>query len=85
MLTVTLNQDQERFATEAVAKGRFSTVSDVIQAGVDLLRQAETEVATFVASLEEARAEAERDGFASADELHRDMTKMLDEMGRPRG
>ncbi len=81
---VTLSPDQERFALEAVAEGRFRHISEVMQAGLDLLRQAKAEAEAFVASLEEARAEAEREGFVSAEDVHREMVAMLDEMGRSR-
>ncbi len=81
---VTLSPDQERFALEAVAEGRFRDMSAVVHAALDLLRQAEAEAEAFVASLEEARAEAEREGFVSAEDVHREMVAMLDEMGRSR-
>ena len=63
---ITLPPDLERFAAEAVATGRYRDMSEVVQAGLALLRQTEAEVADFVASLDEARAEGERDGFLSA-------------------
>jgi putative addiction module CopG family antidote len=66
---VTLPPELERFATEAVAAGRYRDVSEVVQAGLSLLRRAETEVAEFVASLEEARAEGQRDGFLTAEQV----------------
>jgi putative addiction module CopG family antidote len=69
MDNVTLPPELERFATEAVAAGRYRDVSDVVAAGVSLLQQAEAEVAAFVRSLEAARAEAERDGWHSLDEV----------------
>jgi putative addiction module CopG family antidote len=62
---ITLPPDLEQYAAEAVAAGRFRDMSEVVQAGLVLLRQSETELAEFVASLEEARAEGERDGFLS--------------------
>lgn len=63
---ITLTPDLERFATEAVAAGRYRDMSEVVRAGLSLLKQAEAEVAEFVASLEAARDEGERDGFLSA-------------------
>jgi predicted nucleic acid-binding protein len=48
-----------------------------------LLALADTaELAEFVASLGAARAEGERDGFLSAEDVHQQMTAMLDEMAR---
>ena len=77
---VSLPPDLERFATEAVAAGRYRDVADVVAAGVRLLQQADAEVAAFVRSLDEAQAEGERDGFLTAEQIHREMSAMLDEM-----
>jgi putative addiction module CopG family antidote len=68
---VTLPPELERFATEAVAAGRYRDVSEVVQTGLSLLQRAETEVAEFVASLEEARAEGQRDGFLTAEQVEK--------------
>jgi antitoxin ParD1/3/4 len=68
---VTLTPELERFAAEAIATGRYRDVSEVVRAGLSLLKEAEAEVADFVASLDEAQAEGERDGFLSADEVER--------------
>ncbi len=79
---MTLPPELERFATEAVAAGRYRDMSAVVEAGLALVRQTEAQVADFVASLEDAKAEGERDGLESAEEVHREMTFMLDEMAR---
>ena len=71
MNDVTLTPELERFAAEAIATGRYRDVSEVVRAGLGLLKEAEAEVADFVASLDEAQAEGERDGFLSADEVER--------------
>ncbi len=63
---ITLTPELERFAAEAVVAGRYRDMSEVVRAGLSLLKQAEAEVAEFVASLEAARDEGERDGFLSA-------------------
>ena len=62
MTTVTLTPEQDRFATEAVAQGRFRDVNEVVKASLDLLRDAETERVAFLASLKEAEAESEQHG-----------------------
>ena len=64
-----LPPELERFATEAVAAGRYRDLSDVLAAGVKLLQQAEAEVAAFVDSLDAARAEADREGWHTLDEV----------------
>jgi putative addiction module CopG family antidote len=66
---VTLPPELERFASEAVAAGRYRDLSDALAAGLKLLRQAEAEVVAFVASLEAARKESDRDGWCSLDEV----------------
>ena len=57
-----LPPDLEHYASEAVAKGRFREVADVLVAGVALLKEADAELVTFVQTLDDARSEAERDG-----------------------
>jgi len=52
---ITLPPDLERFATEAVAAGRYRNLDDVLAAGVGLLR----------------RQEAARDGYVTGDGLLR--------------
>jgi putative addiction module CopG family antidote len=69
MNDVTLPPELERFAEEAVAAGRYRDVSEVIAAGVSLLRRAEAERAAFIRSLEEAQAEAEREGWHALDDV----------------
>jgi len=81
---VFLPPELEQFAAEAVAAGRYRDVSEVVAAGVGLLRRAEAEVAEFVRSLEDAQAEAEREGCRGADDVHREMAAMLDEMAHAR-
>ena len=69
MADVTLPPDLERFATEAVAAGRYRDVSDVIAAGVSLLRRQEQARADLLASVLAAEEEAEREGCVSGDEM----------------
>ena len=66
---VTLPPDLQQFADEAVASGRYRDASDVVRAGLALLRDSEAELADFVRSLEEARLEGERDGFLTVEEV----------------
>jgi antitoxin ParD1/3/4 len=82
MDTVTLPPELERFAAEAVATGRFRDLSEVIAAGLSLLRRQEHARAEFNASLEAAEAEGERDGFFTIDEIHAEMQGIIDEARR---
>jgi putative addiction module CopG family antidote len=66
---VTLPPELERFAEEAVAAGRFRDVSAVVAAGVNLLQRQEQARADFVASLEAAEVEVEREGCVTGDEM----------------
>lgn len=82
---MTLTPELERFATEAVAAGRYRDLAEVVQAGVSLLQRSEAEVTAFVTSLDEAQAEGERDGFFAIEDVHREMTEMLGELAHTRG
>jgi putative addiction module CopG family antidote len=82
MDNVTLPPELERFAAEAVAAGRYRDVAAVVVAGVSLLQRAEAARAEFNASLEEAEAESERLGFLTADEVHAEMSGIIDKARR---
>ena len=69
MDTVVLPPELEKFVAEAVATGDFRDPTDVIAAGVRLLQEQRSARAAFVRSLEEAEAEADRDGWLSLDEV----------------
>ena len=69
MDNVTLPPELERFATEAIAAGRYRDVSDVVAAGLSLLLRQEQARAELLASVIAARDEAERGGCATGDEM----------------
>ncbi len=69
MNEVTLPPDLERFAEDAVASGRNQDVSDVLAAAVSLLRRQEQARAELLASLVVAKAEADREGYLTGDEV----------------
>ncbi len=60
---IALPPDLEQFAAEAVESGRFRDLDDLVRTGADLVRRRETARTDFIASLDEALAEGERDGF----------------------
>jgi antitoxin ParD1/3/4 len=64
---VHLTPELEQFAQDCVASGRFNNVSEVVRSGLRLLQEAAERRVAFVASLEAAVAEGERDGFLGAD------------------
>ena len=69
MDNVTLPPALARFATEAVAAGRYRNVSDVVAAGLSLLQRQEQARAELLASVLAAEHEAEREGCVSGDEM----------------
>jgi antitoxin ParD1/3/4 len=84
MATVTLTPEQERFVADAVAQGRYRDASAVVQAGLALLQCAEAERTAFIATLQEAEAESEREGFLTIEDVHREMSDLIDELARKR-
>jgi antitoxin ParD1/3/4 len=80
MDNVTLPPELERFAA-----GRYRDVSEVVRAGLSLLQRAEAEVAEFVVSLEEARAEGERDGFLNAEQVEQRVRAIVEVAAARRG
>ena len=64
-----LPPELERFATEAVAAGRYRDVSDVVAAAVSLLRRQEAARAELLASVLAAEEEADRVGCVTGDEM----------------
>jgi antitoxin ParD1/3/4 len=69
MDNVTLPPELERFATEAVAAGRYRDVSDVVAAGVSLLQRQEQARAELLASVQAAKEESDRSGYLNGDEV----------------
>jgi len=66
---LTLPPDLERFGTEAVAGGRYRDIAEVVAAGVSLLRRQEQARAELLTSLIAAKAESDRDGYLTGDEV----------------
>ena len=66
---VILPPELERFAAEAVASGRYRSKAEVLVAGVSLLQRAEQARAELLDSVLAAEAEADRDGYLTADEM----------------
>lgn len=77
MDSVMLTPEQERFATEAVAAGRYRDVAEVVQAGVSLLQRQEAARAALLASVLAAQEEAERDGCVSLDAVELEMRAVI--------
>jgi len=69
MNAVILPPELERFAEEAVASGRYHDMGDLLAAGVRLLQRHEQARAELLASVLAAKAESERDGYLTGDEV----------------
>ena len=66
---VTLPPELEEFAAEAVASGRYRDREELVVAGVGLLQRQERARTSFVASLEAAEAESEREGWHGLEDV----------------
>jgi antitoxin ParD1/3/4 len=75
---VNLTPELERFAQACVESGRFNNVSEVVRSGLRMLQEAEQRRAAFVASLEAAREEGQREGFATIEEVEVEMRGAID-------
>ncbi len=63
----------EKFAHDCVADGRYSNVSEVVRSALRLLQEYEEQRRQFAASIEEAQAEADRDGTFTLEEVLAEM------------
>jgi antitoxin ParD1/3/4 len=75
---VNLTPELERFARACVESGRFNNVSEVVRSGLRMLQEAEERRAAFVASLEGAREEGLREGFATVEEVEVEVRAAID-------
>ena len=69
MGAMVLPPDLEQFAAEIAANGQYRDAADVVRASLDLLRRRDTARSEFMASLEAAQRDGERNGFHSLDDV----------------
>ena len=74
---VNLTPELERFAQACVETGRFNNVSEVVRSALRMLQDAEQRKAAFVASLEDAVAEGDRDGFMPSEGVEAEVTAAI--------
>jgi Arc/MetJ-type ribon-helix-helix transcriptional regulator len=67
-MTITLPKELERLVERELAAGRFKSADDLVIQAVQARLQ---ELAAFRTTLDDAEAEAERDGWLSFDDLRR--------------
>lgn len=65
-MTITLPQDLQELVEREVAEGRFPSADKLVE---DAVRAQLEELTAFRKSLDDAEAEAERDGWLSLDDL----------------
>jgi antitoxin ParD1/3/4 len=80
MPNVSLTPELERFAEACVKSGRYNSVSEVTRAALRLLQEAEARRTALLASLREAEAEGERDGFLSIEQVEADLRAAIDKV-----
>jgi antitoxin ParD1/3/4 len=81
---VHLTPELERFTQACAESGRFKNVSEVVRSGLRMLQEAEERRAAFVASLEAAREEGLRQGFATVEEVEVDVKAAIDSVRKRR-
>ncbi|KQV62863.1 MULTISPECIES: type II toxin-antitoxin system ParD family antitoxin [unclassified Caulobacter] len=77
-LKVELSPDLERFVEQSVAAGRFANTSEAVSFGLRLLRDQDARKEAFMAMLHEAEAEAERDGYFTAEQVMAELDAFID-------
>ncbi len=75
---VHLTAELERFARECVESGRYNNVSEVMRAALRMLQEREERLRQFNASLDDAVAEADRDGWVSLDDVMTELDAIID-------
>ncbi len=83
--SISLTDEQHAFAKALVEAGRYSSLSAVLQQGVDLLRQ-RTETEELETAALRALLSRRREGeFVSAEEMDARLTRMIADKRRARG
>jgi antitoxin ParD1/3/4 len=83
MPNVSLTPELERFAEACVQSGRYNSVSEVARAGLRLLQQTEAQRREFLAMLDRAEAEGEREGFATVEDVEAELEAAIRAATRP--
>ena len=74
MPNVSLTPELEGF----VQSGRYNSVSEVTRAALRLLQQVEQQRREFLAMLDAAEAEGEREGFLTLEEVMEDIDRRIE-------
>jgi antitoxin ParD1/3/4 len=79
---VSLSDDQHAFAKDLVARGRFSSISAVLQHGLELLRQRETSDGLEAEALRALLARRRDGPMISAEEMSQRVDAMIERKRR---
>ena len=83
--SISLTDEQYAFARALVDGGRYSSLSAVLQQGVDLLRQRTDAEALEIEALREIVSRRQKREFVSAGEMDARLERMFAEKRRARG
>ena len=83
--SISLTDEQHAFARALVEAGRYSSLSAVLQRGIDLLRQRTDAEALEIAALRELVSRREKGEFISPDEMDVRLERMIAEKRRAHG
>jgi antitoxin ParD1/3/4 len=79
---VHLTPELERFAREVVAEGRYNNVSEVVRQGLRMLQEAEERRRAFTKTLDDAVADAEQNGYFTAEQVLAEIDEIIDAADR---
>ncbi len=80
--SISLTEQQDAFARNLVEQGRFSSVSAVIQSGLDLLRQRTEAQEAETAALKSLLADRQKGHFVSAQDMQARVAAVIEKKRR---
>ena len=83
--SISLNDAQDSFARELMARGGYSSLSAVVQQGLELLRQKTEADEVEIKALRLLLNERQKGAFVGADEMRALSSQMIAEKRRARG
>ncbi|MCV3767036.1 type II toxin-antitoxin system ParD family antitoxin [Rhizobium sp. TRM95796] len=75
--SVSISEQQEKFARRLVAEGRYASLSAVVQKGLELLREEAEQKEADLVALRALIAEREADEFLDLEQSDRQIEKMI--------
>ncbi len=77
--SVSITEQQNAFARDLVAKGRYSSISAVVQQGIEMLREENEHSEVEFAALKELLIERLKGPFISMEDFKADTARMIAE------